>query len=126
MRAKIRLRRLADLADSQTIQSDAAWSENLERMKQDYIAPREIDAQWAQVLILAAPPDRTQEMEGYFNAARESFKGKVAAVIGGFSAAAARAGLAVVPGGDAVQDSESALAYGRLATETAIRATAQA
>src|SRR5215472_13331277 len=67
-RANIRLRRLADLTPPETIQSDPSWSQNLERMQKDYIAPREIDAQWADLLILAAPRDRTVEMERYLDA----------------------------------------------------------
>ena len=117
MRANIRLRRLTDLATPETIQSDAAWSENLERMRKDYIAPREVDAQWADVLILAAPRDCTAEIEQYLESARDTFKGKVAAVLGAFADAAVRAGLAVVPCPDGAEDSDTALAYGRLAAE---------
>ena len=64
-RANIRLRRLPDLADPATIESDAAWKENLERMKMDYIAPREIDTEWADVLLLAAPADSIGEMQNF-------------------------------------------------------------
>lgn len=117
-RANIRLRRLPDLADAATIQSDAAWSENLERMKKDYIAPREIDAQWANLLILAAPRDGTLEMLRYLDLAGQSLKGKTAAVLGTFADAAERAGLTVVPG-DRQLTSSDALAYGRSAAERA-------
>jgi NAD(P)H dehydrogenase (quinone) len=118
-RANIRLRRLADLAGPETIQSDSPWSENLERMKKDYIAPREVDVQWADVLILAAPRDCTAEMERYLNSARELLKGKIAAVLGREVAdAAARAGLSLVPADEDPQDSKRALAYGKLAAET--------
>jgi hypothetical protein len=118
-RANIRLRRLPDLADPETIRSDAAWSENLERMKKDYIAPREVDLPWADALILAAPRDCSTEMERYLESARESLKGKTAAVLGAFADAAARAGLTVVPPGEAPEARDSAVAYGRMVAETA-------
>jgi hypothetical protein len=118
-RANIRLRRLPDLASAETIGADAVWSENLERMKKDYIAPREVDAQWAHVVILAAPKDCSEEMERYL--AATDLKGKIAAVLGGFAEDAARAGLRVVPGDCATEDSAVALAYGRKAAEEAGR-----
>lgn len=117
-RANIRLRRLTDLADAETIRQDAAWSENLERMKKDYIAPREVDAQWANVLILAAPADCTAEMERYLETTGPILQGKIAAVLGGFADLAARAGLTVVPGN--AENRDSAVAYGRLAAELAV------
>ena len=95
MRGSIRLRRLPDLADAEAIRADAVWSENLERMKKDYIAPREVDAQWAKVLILAAPRDATTEMDRYLESAGDVLRGKVAAVVGTFTDAARRAGLTV-------------------------------
>jgi hypothetical protein len=36
---------LPDLVEAEAIRADAVWSENLERMKKDYIGPREVDAQ---------------------------------------------------------------------------------
>jgi NAD(P)H dehydrogenase (quinone) len=116
-RANIRLRRLPDLADPETIQQDPAWSQNLERMKKDYIAPREVDGQWANVLLLAAPSDRAAEMERYLESARPILQGKIAAVIGGFADAAAQAGLTIVPG--SAGDRDSAVAYGKRAAEQA-------
>ena len=64
-RANIRLRRLKDLADAATIASDPVWTENLERMLPDYIAPREIDADWADVILTASCPASPTEMEAY-------------------------------------------------------------
>jgi len=64
-RANIRLRRLKDLADPATIASDPVWTENLERMLPDYIAPREIDADWADVILTASCPASPTEMEEY-------------------------------------------------------------
>jgi len=116
-RANIRLRRLPDLTDSETIGRDAQWSENLARMTKDYIAPREIDVEWAEVLILAAPPDRSAEMEQYLGSAGDSLKEKLAAVLGKFAADAERAGLTIVPSGGEIENSEQALNYGRKVTE---------
>jgi NAD(P)H dehydrogenase (quinone) len=64
-RANIRLRRLKDLADPTTISSDPLWTENLERMLPDYIAPREIDADWADVILTASCPHSPAEMAEY-------------------------------------------------------------
>ena len=64
-RANIRLRRLKDLADPATISSDPLWTENLERMLPDYIAPREIDAGWADVILTASCPNSPAEMAEY-------------------------------------------------------------
>jgi hypothetical protein len=118
-RANVRLRRLPDLADPETIQSDAAWSENVERMSKDYIAPREVDAEWADVLVLSAPPDRTEEMEQYLDSARDAIRGRIAAVLGTFGGAAARAGLIIVPPEDDPESAVEATAYGQRAAEAA-------
>jgi NAD(P)H dehydrogenase (quinone) len=67
-RANIRLRRLKDLADTATIERDPLWTENLQRMLADYIAPREIDADWADVILVASSPDSPAEMEQYLKA----------------------------------------------------------
>jgi hypothetical protein len=64
-RANLRLRRLKDLADAETIARDPRWAGNLQRMTPEYIAPREIDAQWADVILLASSPDSPAEMEQY-------------------------------------------------------------
>ena len=64
-RANIRLRRLKDLADAATIASDPIWTENLQRMLPDYIAPREIDADWADVILTASCPHSPAEMAEY-------------------------------------------------------------
>jgi hypothetical protein len=63
--ANIRLRRLKDLADAETIARDPRWTENLERMNRDYIAPREIDVDWAEVMLVASCPDSLRETEQY-------------------------------------------------------------
>jgi hypothetical protein len=112
-RANIRLRRLADQGSAETIARDAEWSEHLERMKKDYIAPREIDAEWADTLILAAPHDCAAEMEQYLKSA--SLEGKAAVVLGVFGDAAAKAGLKIVPGEHATQETAVAQQYGKRA-----------
>ena len=120
-RANVRLRRLPDLADTETIQSDAAWSENVERMSKDYIAPREVDAQWADVLVLSAPPDRTEEMEQYLDSARDVIQGRTGVVLGTFAEKAAAAGVIVAPPADDAGDAAAATAYARRTVE-ALRA----
>lgn len=118
-RANIRLRRLTDFAETEEIQRDPVWAENLERMKQDYIAPRDVDAQWADALILAAPQGNTAEMERYLSAATVFLTGKFAAVIGPFGNAAASAGVVIVPPKADAANSERATAYGREMVEEA-------
>jgi len=67
-RANLRLRRLKDLADAASIERDPRWSENLQRMLADYIPPREIDADWADVILVASSPHSPAEMEQYLKA----------------------------------------------------------
>lgn len=112
-RANIRLRRLPDLAEPAIIAHDSAWTENLERMKKDYIGPRDIDAEWAHALILAAPSDCEAEMQQYLTTAK--LAGKIAAVLGRFSEAAGRSGLRIVAGDCETQDTAIATAYGKKA-----------
>jgi NAD(P)H dehydrogenase (quinone) len=64
-RANIRLRRLKDLADAATIANDPLWTENLQRMLPDYIAPRDIDADWADGILTASCPASPGEMDRY-------------------------------------------------------------
>jgi hypothetical protein len=66
--ANIRLRRLKDLADHKTIARDPRWAENLERMNRDYIAPREIDAEWADAILVASCPASLRETEQFVEA----------------------------------------------------------
>ena len=75
-RANIRLRRLKDLADAATIANDPLWTENLQRMLPDYIAPRDIDADWADVILTASCPASPSEMDQYLT----SLKSGVATV----------------------------------------------
>jgi NAD(P)H dehydrogenase (quinone) len=94
-RANIRLRRLKDLAAAADIARDPVWTAELERMNMDYIAPREIDAQWADVIVVASPADAQAEMTQYL----ESLK--------------ALGGKRVVT----IRDAASALAQGKAAAE---------
>jgi len=101
-RANIRLRRLKDLADAQTIGRDSHWKENLERMLLDYVAPREVDAEWADLILVASCPDSPDETERYL----QSLK--------------ANRGKLIVPIADQTPDRiAAALAQGRRAVERA-------
>jgi NAD(P)H dehydrogenase (quinone) len=130
-KANIRLRRVPDLADAQTIESDTAWSENLQRMNMDYVPPREADAPWADVIFFATPADSSAEIERYLAMLRPQgpFAGKIAAPfcpgskpqsVLSLYAGAAALGMIVVP-----KTSQSGYAvdlarnYGRLVVEIA-------
>src|SRR5512138_932403 len=82
-RGNIRLRRVADLADHQTIDANASWRENVDRMSRDYVAPRPADPVWADVIVLSTPRDSCAEIEGYCSllAAGNGMAGKIAAPI---------------------------------------------
>jgi multimeric flavodoxin WrbA len=54
-RSLIRLRWLRENVDDPTIDSVPEWRENRARMAKEYIAPREIDFLWADVLVIAMP-----------------------------------------------------------------------
>ena len=124
-KANIRLRRLADLADTKTIRADAEWTTNLDRMNGDYVVPRPADPTWADVIVLATPADSSIEIERYVESlgSIDSLAGKIAAPLvsgDGHStldriyALAARAGFVVVPPPTAEGDGvANARAYGR-------------
>jgi hypothetical protein len=109
-RANVRFRKVPEIVDSQTAGSDPEWKQNLDRMNQEYIAPREIDLEWADVLVLAIPSDAPDEMNRYLYALK-NLTGKIAAPFSSrcithgekdppllaLYAAAARVGLMVVP-----------------------------
>jgi NAD(P)H dehydrogenase (quinone) len=118
-KANIRLRRVDDLADSTTIAATPGWREHLERMKRDYVAPRPADPVWADVIVLATPPDSAAEIEAYCASLRSlgPMAGKIAAALapGGSEsalapvyAAAAAAGLIVVPDSARTDDEAAA------------------
>jgi NAD(P)H dehydrogenase (quinone) len=124
-RANIRLRRLADLADAATIQADAEWARNLERMNMDYVAPRPADPAWADVIVLATPANSSAELERYVDSLRSlgPMAGKIAAPFASgrgesaltpIYASAAQAGLIVVPAPAVDSDAiANARGYGR-------------
>src|SRR5262245_52007900 len=107
-KANIRLRRVADLADRQTIEANAAWKENVDRMNRDYVVPRPADPAWADVIVLATPEASSLEIEQYCGllAADQSKSGRIAgpltsgrdaSVLRPIYAAAAQAGFLVSP-----------------------------
>jgi hypothetical protein len=130
-RANIRLRRVADLADVKTIDALPAWRENLDRMNRDYVVPRPADPQWADVVVLATPDESCAEIESYCASLRSiaPMSGKIAAplspaedhaVLKPVYAAAACAGMVVVPGRtDSGDPIAAARQYGQRITEMA-------
>lgn len=100
-RGVIRLRRLADLADEEIIACDALWAAGQERMKRDYVLPRPSDAEWADVILVASPKEKPEEMKHYL------------AGIADFSAK-----IAVLPH-SALDPIAAARAYGKQVTEGA-------
>jgi NAD(P)H dehydrogenase (quinone) len=88
-RANIRLRWLRENVDDQTIDAVPGWRENRDRMTREYIAPREIDFLWADVLVLAMPARddaSSPELKTYLDAlkvldAAGKLRGKVGTAI---------------------------------------------
>jgi NAD(P)H dehydrogenase (quinone) len=129
--ANIRLRRLADRADTATIQADADWKKNLDRMNRDYVAPRPADPVWADVIILATPAESSTEVESYVASLSSmgSMRGKLAAPLAPGNletslkpiySAAACCGLTVTPCGDSSDDPiATATTFGQRVTEMA-------
>lgn len=129
--ANIRLRRVADRADTATIAADANWKKNLDRMNRDYVVPRPADPVWADVIILATPADSSSELEAYVASLSSlgSMSGKIAAPLAagtGDSAlrpiysASACCGLIVAPCSERSNDPiAAATAFGQRVTEMA-------
>jgi NAD(P)H dehydrogenase (quinone) len=129
--ANIRLRRVADRAESSAIEADPAWKKNLDRMNRDYVVPRPADPVWADVIILATPADSSTELEAYVAllASVGSMAGKVAAplcpgnresALNPIYSAAACAGLTVAPWSEAGDDPiATAQAFGQRVTQMA-------
>src|SRR5580658_7772641 len=70
-RAFIRLRWLRENADDQTVAGVPEWRENRDRMAKEYIAPREVDFLWADVLVLGMPARdgvSSPELKSYLDA----------------------------------------------------------
>ena len=51
-RANIRLRRLPDATDDAVINSFPEWRANRDRMRKEYVAPRDADAEWADAILV--------------------------------------------------------------------------
>ena len=131
-RANIRLRRLADDADPDTIQQDAAWRQGLDRMHRDYVTPRPADPLWADAIVLVTPADSPRQMHAFLEGLRsgDSMSGRIAAplpsdlpeaTLASIYAAAAAARLIVVPASAASNDTDAALIHGRRVSEMARR-----
>jgi hypothetical protein len=106
--ANIRLRRLPPGPEVQAGEMAPAARETFERMSRDYTAPRPVDAEWADALILATSRDGCSHLEAYLErlAAVTSLSGKTAApvavdpdpeVLRPLYAASAAAGFVVLP-----------------------------
>jgi NAD(P)H dehydrogenase (quinone) len=129
--ALIRLRRVADTADPAAIDRDPVRKAHLARMQRDYVEPRPADPPWADVIVLAAPAGAPAEIERYCGSlqAGGGLSGKIAvamapdnseAALRPIYAAAAGAGLVVVPGRlDTADPTTSAAALGRAVVEMA-------
>jgi NAD(P)H dehydrogenase (quinone) len=132
-KANIRLRRVDDLADRETIEADRAWKANLDRMNMDYVVPRPADPVWADVIVLATPAESSREVEAYVASLPSlgSMAGKIAAPLAPGNnestlkpiyAAAACAGLIVAPpsvNGESNDPIASARAYGQHVSQMA-------
>jgi NAD(P)H dehydrogenase (quinone) len=128
--ANIRLRRVADRADAATINADADWKKNLDRMNRDYVVPRPADPVWADVIVLATPAESYVEMESYVAslASLGSMTGKLAAPLAPGNhesalrriySAAACCGLTVTPCGSGQDPIDTARTFGQRVTEMA-------
>lgn len=139
-RGSIRLRWLPEIADDQTVEAVPEWKESRARMEQEYISPREIDAEWADALIVVVPSRLTisaPELKSYLDSlesVREKCKlhDKVAtafisgiergaAVLPALHGALAQLGFIVLPPAGAVsaEPREAILLQGRKVTEVA-------
>ncbi len=138
-RAFIRLRWLRENADDQTVESVSGWRENRERMAKEYIAPREIDFLWADVLLIGMPARdgvSSPELRTYLDAlkvlhAAGKLRGKVAtaftatgesgAALVSLCSALDGLDLILIPPGvtTTVNATETARLHGRRVTETA-------
>jgi hypothetical protein len=106
-RGFIRLRWLREAVDDATVDGVPGWRENRDRMEREYIAPRAIDFEWADALIVALPEDAalgSAEVRPYFellNSVRSAGKLHATAVgvviAGPADAACAELGFEMVP-----------------------------
>jgi hypothetical protein len=134
----IRLRRLADRATDAEIDADPDWRTQRARMERDYVTPRPADPVWADLIVVAAPPQSHGEVEEYIAtlASCGPMAGKMAApiaagsdvrVLHGVYAACACAGLLVSPS-TVDERADSARTHGQALVRTvrALKAAAQA
>ena len=129
--ANIRLRRVADRADAATIDADADWKKNLDRMNRDYVVPRPADPVWADVIILATPADssmRAGDLRRVAVIARIDDRQACGAAAPGnresalkpIYSAAACCGLVVAPCGESADDPiAAATSFGQRVTQMA-------
>ncbi len=127
-RAFIRLRWLHENVDDATIDGMEGWRENRERMAWEYIAPREIDFLWADVMVIVLPARHgvaSPELQTYLDGLKSlqsagKLRGKVGTAFtsGMVSLCSVLAGLdlMLVAPDDGV---ERALLLGRRVTEAA-------
>jgi NAD(P)H dehydrogenase (quinone) len=136
-KANIRLRWLREAADDAAIESAPEWKENRQRMEKEYIAPREVDAAWADAIIIGtsgSPPELQDylaslgvlgsagKLEGKVGAALSSASIRASAAHeknGALLAALAQLGFIVVPPGSQSEALERARLQGRRITEVA-------
>lgn len=129
-RANIRLRRLPPGAGVQTATFTPQQREDFERMSRDYVAPRQADPLWADVVVLATSPEGAGSMEAYLEGlpALGPVAGKIAAPLASgpssqmlqpIYAAAADAGLIVVPPQTSLDSADARHACGRRAVAIA-------
>jgi multimeric flavodoxin WrbA len=84
-RAQIRLRWLREDVEERALEAVPGWRENRERMSMEYIAPREIDIQGADGLMLLTPANSTAaplEWHAFFDLVRKVDGAKRVALMG--------------------------------------------
>lgn len=122
-RANIRLRWLMDAADDAAIAGAPAWKETRERMKMEYVAPRDADAAWADAILVGMPAEMTSlppEYVRYFDSLKAA--GKIGASFSGCDAldtAMRAAGLTVATAACDPDPLTSARLLGRRVAEAA-------
>jgi multimeric flavodoxin WrbA len=130
-RSLIRLRWLREEVDDRTIDRVPEWRENRARMAKEYIAPREIDFLWADVLLLGMPArdgESSPEWKTYLDGLKVlqsagKLHGKVATAFTSGNDSALVSLCSVLEGLDLILVppgvTESALLHGRKVTEAA-------
>jgi multimeric flavodoxin WrbA len=130
-RSLIRLRWLPENVDDPTIAGVPEWRENRARMAKEYIAPREIDLLWADVLVLGLPARdglSSPELKTYLDGliplqAAGKLRGKVGTAFSAGSDGALVSLCSVFTGLDLIlvppDPRATALLHGRKVTETA-------